>query len=369
MVRAISAAPLSRLLAVATTLLPAVCLAQSPVFTVQSLGGETPSVNGLNDVGDSVGTANEGIFPCPAGCATVWTGKVLETIYPEAFGSVGYSINNASQVVGYALTSVSVTYTLEAVIWNDSKPSVLPSPGRQYTSTIAASINAAGQVVGTADVGDTGSSSAAVVWNGSTPTVLELLPGYTSSSASGINDSGLIVGYMCCNDDMEPKAVVWHGSIPALLPTLAPSQAAGSKAVAVNNSGVVVGQANTTVQATHAVAWSQGMVTDLGTLGGSHSFAKALNNRGIIVGYSDTESGQPHAAIWARVGAPPQDLNTLVTPNASERFVLTEATGINDSCTIVGNGVVRGNTNELVAVVLRLTDASLCVNGLESKSQ
>jgi probable HAF family extracellular repeat protein len=367
MVRAISGVFL-RLLAIATPLLPAVCLAQSPVFTVQSLGGETPSVNGLNDAGDSVGTANEGIFPCPAGCATVWTGKVLETIYPEAYGSVGYGINNASQVVGYAFTSASATYPLEAVIWNDGKPSVLPSPGPQYTSTTAAAINATGQVVGTADVGDTESSSAAVVWNGSTPAVLGLLPGYGSSSASGINDSGLIVGYLCCDDNMNPKAAVWHGSNPALLPTLAPSQAAGSKAVAVNNSGVVVGQANTTVQATHAVAWSQGVVTDLGTLGGSRSFAKALNNRGIIVGYSDTVSGQPHATIWASIGGPPQDLNALLTPTASERFVLTEATGINDSCTIVGNGVVRGNTNELVAVVLRLTDASLCVNGLEGES-
>jgi hypothetical protein len=73
MPQAKSGAPLSRLLAVATPLLPVVCLAQSPVFTVQSLGGETISVNRLNDVGDSVGTANEGIFPCPAGCVTVAT--------------------------------------------------------------------------------------------------------------------------------------------------------------------------------------------------------------------------------------------------------------------------------------------------------
>jgi probable HAF family extracellular repeat protein len=368
MVLAISGARLSRLLAIATPLLPAFCLAQSPVFTAQSLGGETPSVNGINDAGDSVGTANEGIYPCPSGCATVWTGKVLETIYPEAFGSVGYGINNASQVVGYAFTSASMTYPLKAVIWNDSKPSVLPLPGPQYTSASAISVNASGQVVGTADVGNTASGSVAVVWNGSTPTVLDLLPGYTSGYASAISDSGLIVGYMCCDDDMEPKAVVWHGAIPALLPTLAPSQAAGSKAVAVNNSGVVVGQANTTVQATHAVAWSQGVVTDLGTLGGSHSFAKAVNNRGIIVGYSETVSGQPHATVWASIGAPPQDLNSLLTSTASERFILTEATGINDSCSIVGNGVVRGTTNETVAVVLRLTDTSLCVNGLEGKS-
>ena len=364
MKRAAFGARLSGLFAVAMPLLPAVCLAQAPVFTVQSLGGETPSVNGINELGDSVGTANEGIYPCPSGCATVWTGKVLETIYPEAYGSVGYSINNASQVVGYSFTSASATYPLKAVVWNDSKPSFLPSPGPQYTSTIAASINNAGQVVGTADVGNTGNGSAAVVWDGLSPTVLGLLSGYTAASASGINDSGLIVGYMCCADNMEPKAVVWHGTIPALLPTLAPSQAAGSKAVAVNNSGVVVGQANTTVQATHAVGWSQGVVTDLGTLGGSHSFAKAVNNRGIIVGYSDTASGQPHATVWARIGAPPQDLNALITPTASQRVVLTEATGINDSCTIVASGVVRGTTNEHEALVLRLTDSSLCVNGL-----
>ena len=56
-----------------------------------------------------------------------------------------------------------------------------------------------------------------------------------------------------------------------------------------------------------------------------------------------------HAALWSHNGGAP--------------FDLTEATGINDSCSIVVNGFDR-KTNAVEAFLLTLIDASNCVNGL-----
>ena len=92
--------------------------------------------------------------------------------------------------------------------------------------------------------------------------------------------------------------------------------------------------------------------------------AAAVNNRGIIVGESATEAGAiEHAALWSRVGAAPQDLNSLISAAQATEFELIAATGINDSCTIAVNGRIR-KTGAYVALLLTLIDASNCVNGL-----
>src|SRR5689334_18024947 len=61
---------------------------------------------------------------------------------------------------------------------------------------------------------------------------------------------------------------------------------AGSKsaqAVAINNVGQIVGKS-----ANHAFLWENGVLTDLGTLGGHVSSANAINDLGQVVGESET---------------------------------------------------------------------------------
>ena len=47
-----------------------------------------------------------------------------------------------------------------------------------------------------------------------------------------------------------------------------------------------------------AFIWQHGLMTDLGTLGGSSSLAVAINERAHVVGVSETSSGQSHAFLW-----------------------------------------------------------------------
>ncbi|HYL72386.1 MAG TPA: HAF repeat-containing protein, partial [Candidatus Dormibacteraeota bacterium] len=110
-----------------------------------------------------------------------------------------------------------------------------------------------------------------------------------------------------------------------------------SDAYAINDAGQVVGWAQTASDATHAFLYSSGRMTDLGGYN-IDTVAEAINLSGTIVGqtYGVDATGAPfyHAFIYS--GGRFQDLNSLVAPGFG--WVLTDATGINDSGQIVCDG-------------------------------
>ncbi|NTW66180.1 MAG: DUF3466 family protein [Nitrospirae bacterium] len=121
---------------------------------------------------------------------------------------------------------------------------------------------------------------------------------------------------------------------------------ASSTARRINDSGLVVGYSNIVGQSDsiyHAFLYSSGLMTDLGTLGGTDSYAYDINTSGQIVGSSkiagDTAS---RAFIYTPTteGGVMTDLNTLIDPDSG--WTLDTAVAINDNGHILGSGYLNG---------------------------
>jgi len=84
----------------------------------------------------------------------------------------------------------------------------------------------------------------------------------------------------------------------------------------------------------HAFVWSNGTMTDLGTLGGNFSAGNAINLSGQVVGSAQTNTGVSHAVMWN--GGKITDLTTTALSGLSSASVA----GINDSGQIVGTDAV-----------------------------
>jgi len=365
--------------------LSAICLAQSPTFSVQVLGdlsgGGAAIAHGINTAGEVAGNTDGSLPGCTDGCAVIWSNATPTPLgrVKGAGGSQAYSLNNAGQVAGAATTST----TTEAVVWKNGTPTVLPSPGPQYTETVAFSINDSGQAVGYAldPLADGFDDIVQVEWNGSTLTVLGGVSGCSQTQSTeylhvqslAINNNGLVVGTIGCGDYTLP--VVWHGTTATPLPVVGGSGHGGGQAVGVNDLDLIVGLSGLLpsdgyglIDCCEPVAWDKGVLTHLARLSpGYAGVATAANNRGIIVGQSATiDSTQYHATLWSSVGADAQDLNSLISASVGEQYMLTDAIGINDSCTILVNGFDR-NTGADEAFLLTLIDESSCVNGLPAQ--
>jgi probable HAF family extracellular repeat protein len=113
-----------------------------------------------------------------------------------------------------------------------------------------------------------------------------------------------------------------------------------SWASAINDSGQVVGYSYLAGdQNYHAFLYKDGKMTDLLTLGGTSSVAKGINKSGQVVGWSDNSSGQRHAFLYDSANGM-KDLNDSIPADLG--WTMYEAAGINTDGKIAASSY--GNT-------------------------
>jgi len=146
------------------------------------------------------------------------------------------------------------------------------------------------------------------------------------SFAYAVNASGQAVGDSTTASGI--RAFVTTGGGLQELPTLGGAQ---TSALGINDAGIVVGYSNDATGNPRAFRYDPAAtppLLDLGTLGGDYAYATWINTAGAIVGYSETATGDDEAFMWTPAGG--------MQPLGSLGFGFSYAYGINDVNQIVG---------------------------------
>ena len=233
--------------------------------------------------------------------------------------------------------------------------------------SIAGSINARGQIAGVSEIDEIDplfgvKEFRAVLWKDGQIINLGTLGG-DESFAGGINGQGQAIGFAQnavpdpfsflyfviggFSNGTQTRAFLWQNGVMQDLGTLGGPDAGASF---VSERGQVAGASYTNstpnpvtgIPTVHPFLWEKGSMTDLGTLGGTLAFAGfadmdgGLNNRGQVVGESTLAGDLTfHAFLWTKPG-PMQDLGTLGGDTAT-------ANAINDAGKVVGKADFPGS--------------------------
>lgn len=169
----------------------------------------------------------------------------------------------------------------------------------------------------------------------------------------GVNNAGVAVGTVAGATTQVPARFVsgvWEVLNLEGLPQVGLFPWTG-EARAINSDGVIVGSVYLARQRPldprFAFILANGVSANLGSLGGLQSIALALNDSGVVVGTSEDPARAWHAFVHE--GGTIADLNTKLS-GGGEGWVLTTANGINASGSIVGTGLKNGETRAYLLV-------------------
>ena len=191
----------------------------------------------------------------------------------------------------------------------------------------ALSINSKGDVVGDA-INDAGAKLPFQKLNGGAIQPLGLLTGWTSGVAEHISDLGMIVGRQKKAGGVT-HACFWINGAPTDLGTLGGDS---SDAQDVNNVGLIIGYSETADKQKHACYWRSGKAHELPLLGdGKESQAHAVNDAGVIVG--EANGGRAVAWIHEKI----YDLNDAVKDKG---FTIKKAIAIDPNGGILAWGSI-----------------------------
>jgi probable HAF family extracellular repeat protein len=341
-------------------------------------GGSTiVQPGGLSQNGVMVGTAYAGSAPQ----AFLYTFGAVNLVDLGTLGGLdswGYGVNDSSMAVGRSFTSGSPQDAFVYV--NGSVPPMSPLGGTGtyggYTYVEGDFINNNNQVAGNALGGQ-------AFYYGSSYVALTL--GGALSTATAMNDSGYVTGQSRLGSGTNQHAFVYSptGGMQDL-GTLIAGNAGNSDALAINDAGVAVGYSSMLSGQMHAFGYAGSVMTDLGTLTGfPDAKAVAINLSGEIVGDASTDltfgtgNGSVEVPFLCMSIAACQagdmiNLNSLLPANSG--WTLTSVSGINDSGAIIGRGtnslgateafVLYTGTPEPSTVFSMLSGLLLCAAGV-----
>ncbi len=358
---------------------------QPPKYYVFNLGqplGGIPEPVAINNLGWISGTAN--LATNTSGHAVLWTGVPLDlgTLGGPNSGVEFPNHSTKGEIIGIAETAdmdpLGETwscapfffgadgYVCRGFAWQNGVMTELPTLGG--INGYATSVNDKGQITGWAETtyhdptcNSTGSyhqvlQFEAVIWgpNLNEMTQLPPLSGDPDSTANAINDKGQVVGIsgLCSNAYGGASAlhsVIWENGQPTYMGNI--GGAAWNTPIAINNSGVVVGLANTSGDQNQplnpaAWIWTKGSgMQEIYPIGAdTNDVAFDINNNNQVIGQSfNVNTGLFRAFLWQNNVI--NDLNALVVQPTS--LYLTLAQGINDSGEISGSAIDT-STGEIV---------------------
>lgn len=229
-------------------------------------------------------------------------------------------------------------------------------PGSQWTA--ANGISGNGRITGASQNGETDPLSGfpefrAVLWNAGRISDLGTLEGGYESAAFAVNNRGQVVGF-ATNTIPDPfsffpptqtRAFLFQNGVMRDLGTLGGPDA---WAFFVSERGQIAGESYTNsipnssngiclpnVPTQDPFLWEEGRMSDLGTFGGTCGLVNALNNQGQVVGLSSLTGNLTfHPFLWRRGIL--TDLGTLGGDDG-------QATWINDAGDVVGEADLPGS--------------------------
>lgn len=312
------------------------------ITNLGTLGGTQSVADDVNDEGQAVGAALNGTFDPFA------NNTLLACVFYPVVEGPCYSFTET-----FLFTAPATTET-HAFLWTKGQ-------GMQDLGTLGGPdsaawfINDGGQIAGESFTSFTANPSSGVptidpfFWDPKDRKMLDLGGlGGTFGAALFMNGQGQVIGLSNLPGDTTYHPFIWSKSEGMKdLGTLGGTVAAPHW---INDSGEVVGFANLSGdQNRHAFLWRNGVMTDLGTLGYPESESASMNTQGQIVGSSFVFNGPSRGLIWEN-GAPPADLNTLVSPGMT--MSVTVAYVIDDRGEIGCLGLDPGDAEEHACLLI-----------------
>ena len=232
-----------------------------------------------------------------------------------AGGTIAYGVNNRGEIVGRGRTASG---EIHAFYWNagtimDAGVFFPRFPGVLYA------INDQGVAVGT------GNGTEVVIWKDGVWTSLNMAEG----TPVDINKSGAVGGTRWTGS--RSVAYYYKDGVRTDILPFSSDPSLASSGTALNDHGMVVGSAALDWGVRHAFTWQAGVMTDLGTFGGTNSWANDVNNRGVVVGLAANAAQQMIPFVYDGMMQPVCNLGAGAEP-----------LGINDRGAIVGYVGLQG---------------------------